>query len=87
MHRTPKSTIDEQLLKNPISENIDEAKGLTIGIEVMKLGKTVSHSDIENLNKESDEKDHIDKGDLLDKKNMKIYNKDYLAVMIFWYWE
>ena len=43
--------MDEQKPNNPISENIDEKKGWTIGIEVLKLGKMSSHSDIENLNK------------------------------------
>ena len=51
IHRTPKQNIDEQLFNNPISENIDETKGLTSGIEVLKLGKTSSHINIENLNK------------------------------------
>ena len=51
MHRTPKSNIDEQLLNNPISENIDKTKGITSGIYVLKLGKTSSHSDIGNFNK------------------------------------
>ena len=51
MQRTPKSNIDEQLLNNPISENIDKTKGITSGIYVLKLGKTSSHSDIGNFNK------------------------------------
>ena len=51
MQRTPKSNIDEQLLNNPISENIDKTKGITSGIYVLKLGKTSSHSDTGNFNK------------------------------------
>ena len=43
-------------------------KGLTSGIEVLKQGKISYHSDIENLNKDSDERDQINKGDQLDKK-------------------
>ena len=50
IQRTPKLNIDKQLLNYPISENIDEKK-LTSGIEVLKLVKTSSHSDIENLGK------------------------------------
>ena len=51
IQRTPKLNIDEQLLNNPISGNIYKTKILTSGIEVLKLRKTSSHSDIENLNK------------------------------------
>ena len=43
-------------------------KGLTSGIEVLKLGKTSSHSDIEIFNKEPDERYQIDKGGQLEKK-------------------
>ena len=46
-------------------------KGLTSVIEVLKLGKMSSHSDIENLNKEYDERNQIDKGDQLYKKGCK----------------
>ena len=68
MQRTPKENIDEQILNNPINENIDETKRLTSGIEILKLRKTGSHIYIENFNKVSYEKDHIDKVDRLDKK-------------------
>ena len=34
MQGTPKSNIDEQILNNPINENIYETKGLASGIEV-----------------------------------------------------
>ena len=51
MQRTPKTNIDEIVLNNPINKNIDKTKGLTSGIEVLKLGKTSSHINIENLNK------------------------------------
>ena len=49
MHRTQESNIDEQLFNNTISENIDETRVLPSGIEVLKLVKTISHGDIENL--------------------------------------
>ena len=68
MHRTQKLNTYEQLFNNTISENIYETKGLTNGIEVLKLVKTSSHSDIENMNKLSDEIDQIDKGDQLNIK-------------------
>ena len=61
MHRTPKSNIDEQLLNNPINENIDERKRFTIGIEVLKLGKINSHINIKKMNKSSDDMYQIDK--------------------------
>ena len=35
-------------------------KGLTGSKEVLKLGKMSSHSDIENIDKEYDERDQID---------------------------
>ena len=59
-------------MNNTISENIDETKLSTSGIEVLKLGKTSSHIDIENLNKLSDEVYQIDKGDKLDKKGTNV---------------
>ena len=46
-------------------------KLLTSGIEVLKLRKTSFRIDIESLNKVSDERDHIDKGDQVDKKEFK----------------
>ena len=42
MQRTPKSNIYEQLFNNSISEHIDETKGLTSGIAVLKLEKRVT---------------------------------------------
>ena len=67
MQITAKQNMDGTQLNNPIGEHIDE-KGLTSGIEVLKLGKVSSHIDIKILNKESDERDQIDKGDQLEKK-------------------
>ena len=71
MQRTPEANIYEQILNNPINENIDETKRLSSGIEVLKMIKMSSHIDIENLNKVSDERDQIDKGYQLDKKGRK----------------
>ena len=77
MHRTQESNIDEQLFNNTISENIDETKGLTSGKEVLKLVKISSHSDIENMNKLSDEIDQINKGDRLNiLKKVQMSKKD-----------
>ena len=62
-------------MNNPISENIDITKGLTSGIEVLKMGKTSFHIDIENLNKVYYERDQINNGDKLGKK-VQIPRKD-----------
>ena len=75
MQRTPKSNIDEQIFTNPISVNIDETKWLTRGIEVLKLGKMSSQSEIEDFKNESDERYQIDKGYQLE-KNVQI-SKEY----------
>ena len=72
MQRTQKEDIYEQLFNNPINENIDGKKVSTCCIEVLKLVKTSSHIDIENLNKLSDEVYQIDKGDKLDKKGTNV---------------
>ena len=71
MQRTPKLNIGEQILNNPINENIFGTKGLTGGIEVLKLIKMSSDIDIDDLNKVSDEIDQINKGDQVDKKRCK----------------
>ena len=71
MQRKPKSNIEEQVLNNPINENIYETKALTSGIELLKMRQTSSRIAIENLNKVSDEINQIDKGDQLDKKRCK----------------
>ena len=71
MQRKPKSNIEEQVLNNPINENIYETKSLTSGIELLKMRQTSSRIAIENLNKVSDEINQIDKGDQLDKKRCK----------------
>ena len=68
MKRTPKANIDEHIFNNPINENIDETKWWTSGIEVLKLRKTSSHIDIENLDQLSDRRAQIYKGDQLEKK-------------------
>ena len=60
--------MDEKYLNNTINGNIDETEGLASGLEVLKIRKTSSRIDIENLNKVSDERHHIDKGCWLDKK-------------------
>ena len=41
MWRTLKGNIDEQILNNPINENIDETKIITSGMEVLKMRKKV----------------------------------------------
>ena len=46
-------------------------KGLTGNIEVLKLVKMISHSDIKNIDKESDERYQIDKDDQLEKNGCK----------------
>ena len=46
MQRTPKENIDEHIFNNIINESIDERKGLTSDIEVLKTRETSSHIDI-----------------------------------------
>ena len=71
----PEANIDEQNLNNPVNENNDETKIWTSGREVLKLRKTSFRIDIESLNKVSDERDHIDKGDQVDKKEFKYWRR------------
>ena len=61
-------------------------QGLTSGIEVFKLGRMSSQSDIEILNKWYYERYQIDKGEQFDFKKVQMSNKDSLAVMNFWNW-